>query len=197
MPAAFSSHTGKEAAFIVHISPLIVFALLAIGLGIGVISGMVGIGGGVLVIPVLILAFGFSQARANGTSLAMLLPPIGIFAVLEYHNKGNINWTYALLLALGFAVGARFGAVLINSQRIDETVVRRAFLVLLFYIAGRMLWRDDPQLQATLKTLALVVGTAVAYVAARLIGRRWDRAPYWPSVYRQKLRAPVGHDYEI
>src|SRR5689334_18824349 len=69
-----------------------VLILLLIGLAIGTISGMVGIGGGVLVMPVLMFFFGFAQAKANGTSLAMLLPPIGIFAVLAYWRTDNIDW---------------------------------------------------------------------------------------------------------
>ena len=63
-----------------------IVALVLIGLCIGTISGMVGIGGGILVIPALMFFFGFSQAKANGTSMTMLLPPIGVFAVLVYHR---------------------------------------------------------------------------------------------------------------
>src|SRR4051794_12540144 len=154
------------------LSPLIVLSLLAIGLCIGVISGMVGIGGGGLVIPGLMLAFGFSQAKANGTSLAMLLPPIGIFAVLTYHRAGHINWPFAMLLAGGFAVGGYAGGVIVNHHWLKEVTVRRMFVVLLLYVAGRMLWRGDPQLRATLKTGILIGATAITYLAARLVGRR-------------------------
>ena len=80
--------------------------ILLIGLLIGVVSGMVGIGGGVLVIPALMFGFGFSQARANGTSLAMLLPPIGAFAVMSYWRAGNVDWRFAGLLAVGLTAGA-------------------------------------------------------------------------------------------
>src|SRR3954463_573708 len=155
MPAALLG-TGKEAASIVHISPIIVFALLAIGLGVGVISGMVGIGGGVLVIPILMMLFGFSQAKANGTSLAMLLPPIGIFAVYTYQKAGNINWAYAMLLAGGFAVGGYIGGVIVNHKWIDEVMIRRLFILLLLYVIGRMVWRSDPEIRATTKTLILM-----------------------------------------
>src|SRR5437868_5790088 len=99
-------------------SPTTLLLVLAIGLAIGIVSGMVGIGGGVLVIPVLMFGFGFSQARANGTSLAMLLPPIGIFAVLSYWRAGNIDWPFAAALAIGFAGGAFIGAKLVNNGQI-------------------------------------------------------------------------------
>ena len=75
-------------------------ALIGLGLGIGTVSGMIGIGGGVLVIPMLVFFFGFSQERATGTSLAMLLPPIGVFAVIAYAKAGNISWTTAGILGL-------------------------------------------------------------------------------------------------
>ena len=82
--------------------------LILIGLAIGALSGIVGIGGGVLVIPALVLFFGFTQQKANGTSLAMLLPPIGILAVINYARAGTINWAFAALLACGFVFGAYF-----------------------------------------------------------------------------------------
>ena len=94
-------------------TPTTALTLIFVGFAIGTFSGMVGIGGGILVIPVLMFYFGFSQARANGTSLAMLLPPIGIFAVLAYWRAGNIDWATAGLLAVGFACGAYVGARLV------------------------------------------------------------------------------------
>src|SRR5207247_3626916 len=94
--------------------------LVMIGLTIGVISGMVGIGGGVLVIPILMFLFGFSQAKANGTSLGMLLPPLGIFAVLRYHKQHNIDWQFALLMAAGFMVGGWIGGWLVNDVKVPE-----------------------------------------------------------------------------
>jgi hypothetical protein len=58
-------------------------------------------------------------------------------------------------------------------------------------------WRSDPELRATIKTLLLMAASALAYVAARLTGRHWQRAPYWPTIYRDNLNIPVEHDYEI
>ena len=105
-------------------------ALIVVGLIVGTISGMVGIGGGVLVIPILMIGFGFSQVKANGTSIAMLLPPIGIFAVMSYWRANNVDPGYAALLAIGFAVGAYFGARAVNSGTINPATLRILFSML-------------------------------------------------------------------
>src|SRR5205814_576173 len=90
--------------FPMTLTPLIVLSLIVVGLSIGIISGMIGLGGGVMVIPALIYIYGFSQLKANGTSLAMLLPPIGILAVITYDRAKNIDWKVAMLLAAGFMI---------------------------------------------------------------------------------------------
>jgi uncharacterized membrane protein YfcA len=175
-----------------------VLLLLGLGVGIGIISGMVGIGGGILVIPVLVFLVGFSQAKANGTSLAMLLPPIGIFAVLAYHKAGNVDWPTAMLLAAGFAVGAYIGGRIVNAGLIREEHLRLMFLALLLYVAARMLFKIEPRVRAALETAALVVAFAGTYVGALLLARKWSKAPpYWAALYQEKLKAPVGQDYEI
>jgi uncharacterized membrane protein YfcA len=172
--------------------------LLLIGLFIGTISGMIGIGGGVLVIPVLMIGFGFSQVRANGTSIAMLLPPIGIFAVFAYARSGNVDWRFALILAIGFAVGAYFGARIVNRGLIDPTVLRVLFALLLVYVAARMLFRPGGRARAALETVLLVAGFAVAYGVMRLLGRRWGRQPPdWVREYRRRRREAGEFDYEI
>jgi uncharacterized protein len=172
-------------------------ALLLIGLTIGAFSGMVGIGGGILVIPVLMFFFGFSQIKANGTSLAMLLPPIGIFAVLAYHRNGNIDWRFAALLAAGFAVGAYVGAKVLNSGWINPTALRAAFAFLLLYCAGRILFRPGGSARAALETTLLIVAFAGTYAIMRLMGRRWKRAPDWGAIYRAKQSESNEFDYEI
>ena len=172
-------------------------ALVLIGLGIGTISGMVGIGGGILVIPALMFFFGFSQAKANGTSMAMLLPPIGIFAVLVYHRAGNIEWAYAGWLACGFALGAFVGGKALNSGWINPTFLRVSFALLLVYCAGRLLFRPDGRAGAALYTSLLVIAFGGMYLAMRLLGRRWRAVPDWGAIYREKQRQPHVFDYEI
>jgi uncharacterized membrane protein YfcA len=179
-------------------SVVTVLLVLFVGLLIGAISGMVGIGGGVLVIPVLMLGFGFSQARANGTSMAMLLPPIGVFAVLSYWRAGNIDFRFAAVLAVGFAAGAYAGAQLVNTGRVNPTALRVLFSILLLYVAGRMLFRQGGRARAALETAALVLTFSATYAAMRLLGQHWSRAaPNWPDVYRQRRKEPLEHDYEI
>lgn len=110
--------------------------VLLIGLVVGVFSGIVGIGGGILFIPALVYLLGMSQHKAQGTSLGALLLPVGIFAFLEYYRRGNADLRVALLLAAGFLVGGYFGAV--GAQHIPDLWLRRIFALLLMAVGGRM-----------------------------------------------------------
>ena len=112
------------------------WAILLVGLVVGVFSGFVGIGGGVLFIPALIWLLGMDQHKAQGTSLGALLAPVGIFAFWEYYRKGNADLRVGLLLAAGFLVGGYFGAV--GAQYIPEAWLRRIFALALIGIGGRM-----------------------------------------------------------
>ncbi len=86
-----------------------VMAFLAIGLAAGIASGILGVGGGVLIVPALAFWCGFTQEQSVGTSLAVLLPPVGLAAVMEYYRQGNVNLKAALLIALGSAVRPQAG----------------------------------------------------------------------------------------
>ena len=99
--------------------------LLVIGLGSGIVSGMFGIGGGVIVVPALVYLAGFSQHLAIGTSLAILLPPVGLAAVIEYYRHGHVDLKVALIVALGLFLGAWAGARYAN--RISGPHLRMAF----------------------------------------------------------------------
>jgi uncharacterized membrane protein YfcA len=112
------------------------WTILLIGLVVGVFSGIVGIGGGILFIPALVWMLGMSQHKAQGTSLGALLAPVGIFAFWEYYRKGNADIGVAALLAVGFLVGGYFGAV--GAQHISELWLRRIFAVTLVLVGGRM-----------------------------------------------------------
>ncbi len=87
-----------------------ILLLILIGLAAGKLSGLVGVGGGIIIVPCLVLFLGFSQKEAQGTSLAILLLPIGIFAVAEYYKQGYINVPNALIVALAFLIGSYFGS---------------------------------------------------------------------------------------
>ena len=110
--------------------------MLLVGLVVGMVSGVVGIGGGILFVPALIWLAGMDQHKAQGTSLGALLLPVGLLAFLEYYRKGNADLRVALLLAAGFLVGGYFGAA--GAQHIPELWLRRIFALTLVAVGGRM-----------------------------------------------------------
>jgi len=110
--------------------------MLLVGLVVGLFSGVVGIGGGILFVPALVWLVGMDQHKAQGTSLGALLAPVGIFAFMEYYRRGNADVRVAALLAAGFLVGGYFGAV--GAQHIPEVWLRRIFALTLVAVGGRM-----------------------------------------------------------
>lgn len=110
--------------------------LVIIGLAAGVLGGLLGIGGGIIMIPAMIFLLGFSQYQANGTSLAVMLPPIGIFAAYNYYQAGHVNLKYALIIAVAFMAGSFVSSKL--ALTIPETALKKIFSVLLLLIAVKM-----------------------------------------------------------
>lgn len=110
---------------------------LLVGLVVGMVSGVVGIGGGILFVPALVWLAGMDQHKAQGTSLGALLAPVGILAFWEYYRKGNADIRIALLLAAGFLIGGYFGAI--GAQHISELWLRRIFAVTLIAVGGHLL----------------------------------------------------------
>lgn len=129
MGSAFSLWLAREEVNVA-------WTMLLVGLLVGAVSGVVGIGGGILFVPALIWLAGMDQHKAQGTSLGALLLPVGIFAFLEYYRNGNADLRIALLLAAGFLVGGYFGAV--GAQHISELWLRRIFALTLIAVGGRM-----------------------------------------------------------
>ena len=111
-----------------------------LGAAIGGISGLVGIGGGALLIPALTLFYGMSQKKAQGTSIATLLLPIGAFAFWEYHEVGEVDLKLAMVLAIGFVVGGWFGGSW--AQQLSEVALRRAFAALLIILAAKLAFQQ-------------------------------------------------------
>lgn len=109
---------------------------LAIGIAAGVLSGLFGIGGGIIIVPALMYAAKMESQRAVGTSLGALLLPVGILGAVAYHKAGFIDVRASLLLAAGLAVGAYFGAQI--SLHLDATTLRKAFAVFLVLVAGKL-----------------------------------------------------------
>jgi len=113
------------------------FLYIVLGLMVGVLSGIVGIGGGIMIVPGLFYLFHMSQHKAQGTSIAALLAPVGALAFWEYYKAGNVDIKVALLLALGFLVGGYFGGLW--AQHLPELALRRVFGTLLVIIGIRLL----------------------------------------------------------
>ena len=110
---------------------------LLLGLGVGALSGLIGIGGGVLITPALIYLFGFSQHDAQGTTLALLVPPIGILGAWTYFQQGYVDVKVALLICLGFVFGGLIGAKF--AIDIPEEFLRRIFAVAIILVGLKML----------------------------------------------------------
>ncbi len=110
--------------------------LLLIGLVSGLLAGVLGVGGAIIVIPALVFILGMSQHQAQGTSLAFMVPPIGILATWNYWKAGYVNWKFALVLAITFMAGAYLGSLF--SLQIPDKVLRKIFGVLLFVAAAKM-----------------------------------------------------------
>ena len=112
--------------------------LIVIGLRAGVLSGLVGVGGGILMIPLLIISLGLTQHQAQGTALFAMLPPIGILAAINYYKAGFVKWEYAAVIALTFVVGGYFGSKL--SISLPEQTVRKVFGVIMLIGAIKLIF---------------------------------------------------------
>lgn len=112
--------------------------LILIGLAAGVLSGLFGVGGGVIIVPALVFFVGMSQHQAQGTSIGLMLLPIGILAAYNYYNTGNLDIKAGLIIALAFVVGGYFGSKL--SLNLDQLMLKRAFGVFMLFVAIRLIF---------------------------------------------------------
>ena len=111
--------------------------LLALGLTAGVFYGMFGIGGGLIIVPALMFFFGMKDLEALGTSLAALIPPVGLLGAAQYYRSGHMQIKYAALIAIGLFIGAYFGAKIIIG--LPPVLIRRLYAGFLILVAARML----------------------------------------------------------
>lgn len=123
-----------------EITTTTVLILLAIGLFSGMLGGLVGIGGGIVLVPALIYFLGFSQLNAQGTSLALIMFPVGILAVINYYKQGHIDFNIVFILAIGFVIGSFLGSKF--AMNIPQEIVKKCFAILMIYIAFKMLFPD-------------------------------------------------------
>ena len=111
---------------------------ILLGLTAGTLSGLLGIGGGLILIPALVYIFGLTQHQAQGTTLAFMIPPIGLLAALKYYQDGNVKLNIAMFMCLGFFVGGLLGAMFVH--KIPDLLLKRIFGVLLFLASLRMMF---------------------------------------------------------
>jgi uncharacterized protein len=132
--------------------PMTIFTivmLIIIGVAAGMLSGMVGIGGGIVIVPALVYLLAFSQKQAQGTSLAILLLPIGILAVLNYYKDPQVHLDIKVvaLITLGFLAGSYFGSKLALS--LPDATVKKVFAIFIMLVAIKMLFMDKPKSTTT------------------------------------------------
>jgi len=115
----------------------ILLSLILIGILAGVLSGLVGVGGGIIMVPLLVMFFSFNQHEAQGTSLAVLAVPVTAVAVYNYYKAGQINLKYAAIIAVFFVLGSIVGSKF--ALTLDQKTLKKIFAVVLLLIAGKML----------------------------------------------------------
>ena len=112
--------------------------LLIIGLLAGLVSGTLGVGGGIIIVPALVFFMGFTQHMAQGTSLAFMLPPIGFFAAYTYYKNSYVNIKFALILLIAFIIGAYLGSLF--SVNLDAKILRKLFGFFMIIVALKMIF---------------------------------------------------------
>jgi uncharacterized membrane protein YfcA len=122
-----------------------ILLLILVGIAAGILSGMVGVGGGIIIVPALVLLLGFTQKSAQGTSLGMLMLPVGILGVLQYYKQGHVDIKVILILGLGFILGSLFGSKIALGMSDDK--VKKVFAVVLIFIALKMIFFDKPKVE--------------------------------------------------
>ena len=118
---------------------MMIVGYIFLGLIAGVMSGLLGIGGGIIIIPTLVYLFHFTQHQAQGTTLALMIPPIGFLAAYVYYSKGYVNIKAAVLICLGFFIGGFFGGKI--CEHISDNVLQKIFAILLLFLSIKMFFQ--------------------------------------------------------
>ena len=114
-----------------------IFLYILLGVIAGILSGLIGIGGGIIIVPALVLLFGLSQHSAQGTTLALMVPPIGLLAALAYYKQGFVDLKIAAFVCIGFFIGGLLGAKL--AIGIPETILKKMFGAVLLIVSVKMI----------------------------------------------------------
>jgi hypothetical protein len=169
---------------------------IAIGLTIGSVSGVLGIGGGVLIVPALIWLCGLDPKKAAGTSLAILIPPIGLPAAWRAYNEEQVDLPAALWIAGAFMIGAYVSRGLI--EHVPVAWFRLAFGLIMIFVATRFILDSDSEARSAAAGIAAVVLTSLGYVVLKRVGRRYLPPPSLGEQIQQKHdQNPGGPDYHI
>ncbi|MDO9594385.1 MAG: sulfite exporter TauE/SafE family protein [Lutibacter sp.] len=118
-----------------------ILILIIIGLSAGILSGLVGVGGGIIMVPLFVLFLGLTQHNAQGLSLAVMLPPVTFLAVYNYHTAGtggNIDWRIAIMVSILFIIGGFIGSKV--ALQIDQRMLRKIFGVFMLLVAVRLIF---------------------------------------------------------
>ena len=117
---------------------MLILLYIALGLAAGALSGLMGIGGGIVLIPALVYIFGLTQQQAQGTTLALMIPPIGLLAAWTYYRQGYVNLQIAIFVCLGFFIGGLFGAKI--AMGLNNVILQKLFGALLLLVGFRMIF---------------------------------------------------------
>lgn len=166
---------------------------ILLGLCVGVLSGILGLGGGIFLVPALIYLFHFSPHQAQGTSLAVLIPPIGLFAALEYYRRGYIDFSVVGFICLGFIFGAYAGAFVVD--RIPVPMMRRIFGFFMFFIAVQMVFTSADRRFGSIVPATLATATlALLYFLEQRLGLA---LPRWRQYVERHRPSPPSIEYQI
>jgi uncharacterized protein len=120
-----------------------IIILILIGLAAGMLSGLVGVGGGIIIVPALVYALAFSQKAAQGTSLGLLMLPVGILAVWQYHKQGYVDFKIIGYVAIGFVAGSFLGSKI--SLSLSDDKLKKVFAIIMLLLSLKMLFFDKPK----------------------------------------------------
>jgi uncharacterized membrane protein YfcA len=148
--------------------------LFVIGVIVGIYSGIMGLGGGTIMIPIMVLILGFTQKEALGTSLAVMIPPVTLPAVIEYYRNGHVKPTVAIWIALGVLPGAFLGGYIAN--QLGQNSLKMIFGFVLVYVAGYTILGKEHIVRTMLLAGVLVIVAGAMFGAAR-----WYDGPKSPS----------------
>lgn len=147
------------------------FVMIIFGVVVGFFAGLLGIGGGAVIIPILVLAFHIDQQTAHGTSLAMILSPTALPAIWKYHSAGKIDWSLVLWVIPGMLGGSYLGAWLANS--ISTTQLKLIFGFMLIYTAGYTIFSKDSAGRDNPMRGVIVAAVVLSLAVALWYGMRW------------------------